>query len=146
MDRYWNILQMNAGVSRFLALFPSCNSVTPGDAIRLVFHPQGLRPFIENWLDVTARLIQRVHCDVLANTTDEKMRSFLDELLGYAGLPARWRLLDFHGTAAPFLTIDYLWNGSTLRLFSTITMFSTAQDIESFFPADETTRAALTPA
>jgi hypothetical protein len=40
--------------------------------------------------------------------------------------------------------------GSTLRLFSMITTFGTAQDIElqelrieNFFPADEATRAAL---
>jgi hypothetical protein len=49
------------------------------------------------------------------------------------------------------LTINYRWNNSTLRLFSTVTTFGTAQDvalqelrIESFFPADETTRAVLT--
>lgn len=87
VDRYWNILQMNAGMGRFLALFPGSESVTPRNAIRLVFHPQGLRPFIENWLDVAARLIQRVHREVLANQTDEKIRSFLEELLGYPDVP-----------------------------------------------------------
>jgi hypothetical protein len=54
---------------------------------------------------------------------------------------------------SPFLTINYKWNNSTLRLFSTLTTFASAQGvalqelrIESFFPADETTRAALTAA
>jgi hypothetical protein len=48
------------------------------------------------------------------------------------------------------LTINYKWNNSTLRLLGTVTTFGTAQDvalqemrIESFFPADEATRAAL---
>ena len=29
LDRYWNILRMNAGAQRFLALFPGSDSVTP---------------------------------------------------------------------------------------------------------------------
>ena len=52
--------------------------------------------------------------------------------------------------APPFLTINYNWKNSTLRLFSALTTFGTAQDItlqelriESFFPADEGTRALL---
>ena len=150
VDRYWNILRMNDGIKRFLGLFPGCDALALGNPIRLVFHPQGLRPFIRNWENVAARLMRRVHREAAANPCDEKMKAFLDELLSYPGVPARWRLLDFDGTAPPFLTIDYRWKHSTLRLFSMITTFGTAQDIElqelrieSFFPADETTRAAL---
>lgn len=150
VDRYWNILRVNAGRMRFLALFPGCDGLALGNPVRLVFHPQGMRPFIENWENVAARLIRRVHREAAANPCDEKMKAFLDELLSYPEVPTRWRLLDFDGTAPPFLTIDYKWKHSTLRLFSTITTFGTAQDIElqelrieTFFPADETTRAAL---
>jgi|HubBroStandDraft_6_1064221.scaffolds.fasta_scaffold38677_2 transcriptional regulator with XRE-family HTH domain len=150
VDRYWNILRMNDGMQRFLGLFLGCDGLALGNPIRLVFHPQGLRPFIQNWENVAARLMRRVHREAAANPCDEKMKAFLDELLSYPGVPARWRLLDFDGTAPPFLTIDYRWKHSTLRLFSMITTFGTAQDIElqelrieSFFPADETTRAAL---
>src|SRR5579862_6308065 len=55
-DRYWNILRMNVGAKRILALFPGCDSVTPLNGPRLVFHPQGLRPFIENWEVVASRI------------------------------------------------------------------------------------------
>jgi len=150
VDRYWNTLRMNDGIKRFLGLFPGCDGLALSNPIRLVFHPQGLRPFIQNWENVAARLIRRVHREAAANPCDEKMKTFLDELLSYPGVPTRWRLLDFDGTAPPFLTIDYRWKHSTLRLFSMITTFGTAQDIElqelrieSFFPADEATRAAL---
>ena len=150
LDRYWNTLKMNDGMKRFLGLFLSCDGLTLGNPIRLVFDPQGLRPFIQSWENVAARLMRRVHREAEANPCDEKMKAFLDELLSYPGVPARWRLPDFDGTAPPFLTIDYLWKGSTLRLFSMITTFGTAQDIElqelrieSVFPADEATRAAL---
>jgi transcriptional regulator with XRE-family HTH domain len=150
VDRYWNTLRMNDGTKRFLGLFLGSDGFALGNPVRLVFHPQGLRPFIQNWENVAARLMRRVHREAAANPCDEKMKALLDELLSYPGVPARWRLLDFDGTAPPFLTIDYLWKRSTLRLFSMITTFGTAQDIalqelriESFFPADETTRAAL---
>jgi transcriptional regulator with XRE-family HTH domain len=151
VDRYWNILQMNAGMDRFLALFPTCDLVLPRNAIRLVFHPQGLRPHIENWRDVAARLIQRVHREVIANPTDEKMRRFLDELLGYPDVPNRWRAIDLDAVLPALLTINYRPKLGTLRLFATLTTFSTPQDIalqelriESFFPADQETRTALT--
>lgn len=150
VDRHWNILRMNAGAKRFLTLFPGCDSVTPLNGPRLAFHPQGLRPFIENWELVAARIIQRVHREAADNPSDENMKRFLDELLSYPDVPSRWRTLDLDGPPPPFLTINYRWKNSTLRLFSALTTFGTPLDvalqelrIESFFPADEATRTVL---
>ena len=151
VDRYWNTLRMNTGAKRFLAFFPGCDSVTPHNGVRLVFHPQGLRPFIENWESVAARIIRRVHREAADNPSDETLKRFLEELLSYPGVPSRWRMLDLDGAPPPFLTINYRWKNSTLRLFSALTTFGTALDIalqelriESFFPADEATRVVLT--
>jgi transcriptional regulator with XRE-family HTH domain len=150
LDRHWNILKMNVGAQRFLSLFPGCDSVTPLNAPRLAFHPQGLRPFIENWETVAARIIQRVHREIANNPSDELMKSFLQELLSYPNVPSRWRMLNLDDTPLPFLTINYKWKNSTLRLFTALTSFGTAQDIalqelriESFFPADDATRTLL---
>jgi len=150
LDRYWNIQKMSAGAQRFLALFPGCDSVTPLNAPRLAFHPRGLRPFIENWEVVAARIIRRVHREVADNPSDQMLKCFLEELLSYPNVPSRWSMLDWDDSPAPFMTINYQWKNSTLRLFSTLTTFGTAQDvalqelrIESFFPADEGTRTLL---
>ena len=147
VDRYWNTLRMNTGAKRFLAFFPGCDSVMPHNGVRLVFHPQGLRPFIENWESAAARIIQRVHREAAANPSDEKMKSFLEELLSYPGVPSRWRMLDLDGAPPPFLTINYRCKNSTFRFFSFLTSLGTPLDvglqelrIESFFPADEATR------
>jgi len=149
-DRYWNTLRMNSGMKHFFGRFPICDSIRPHNGVRFVFHPKGLRPFMENWESVAARIIQRLHREVAANPSDETMKSFLAELLSYPAVPSRWRVLNFDDSPPPFLTIDYRWNNSTLRFFATVTTFGTAQDvalqemrIESFFPADEATRAAL---
>ena len=150
LDRYWNILRMNAGAKRILALFPDCDSVTPLNGPRLVFHPQGLRPFIENWELVAARIIRRVHREVADNPSDETLKRFLEELLNYPDVPSRWRILDLDGAPPPFLTINYRWKNSTLRLFSALTTLGTPLDvalqelrIETLFPADEATRTAV---
>ena len=150
LDRYWNTLRMNAGAKRFLALFPGCDSGTPHNGVRLVFHPQGLRPFIENWQVVAARIIRRVHREAADNPSDETLKRFLEELLSYPDVPSRWRMPDLEGVPPPFLTINYRWKNSTLRLFSFLTTLGTPLDvglqelrIESFFPADEPTRSVV---
>jgi len=150
LDRYWNILKMNTGAQRFLALFPGCDSVTPLNGPRLAFHPQGLRPFIENWEVVAARIIRRLHREVADNPLDETLKRFLEELLSYRGVPNRWRMPDLDGAPPPFLTIDYRWKSSTLRLFSVLASMGTPLDvglqelrIEAFFPADQATRMFL---
>lgn len=150
LDRYGNILRMNDGAKRILTLFPGCDSVTPLNAHRLVFHPHGLRPFIENWENVAARIIQRVHHESADNPSDETLKGFLDELLSYPNVPVRWRKLDLDYAPLPFLTIHYKWNNSTLRLFSTLTTLNIPLNvirqeirIESLFPADEGTRAVV---
>jgi hypothetical protein len=150
LDRHWNTLRMNAGAKRFLALFPGCDSGTPHNGVRLVFDPQGLRPFIENWEVVAARIIRRLHREAADNPADEKLKRFLEELLSYPDVPSRWRMLELDGAPPPFLTINYRWKNLTLRLFSVLTTLGTPLDvglqelrIESFFPADEATRTAV---
>ena len=97
VDRYWNTLMMNAGAKRILALFPGCESGTPHNGPRLVFDPQGLRPFIENWEVVAARIIRRLQREAADNPSDETMKCFLEELLSYPDVPSRWRMLDLEG-------------------------------------------------
>jgi MmyB-like transcription regulator ligand binding domain len=98
---------------------------------------------------IAAQIIRRVHREAVANPSDETLKQFLDELLGYPDVPSRWRMLDLD-TPSAFLTINYRWKSSTFRFFSTLTTLGTPLDvglqelrIESFFPADEETRVAL---
>jgi transcriptional regulator with XRE-family HTH domain len=150
-DRLWNTVRMNRGMQRFLARFPIDPLIKPDNGVRFVFHPRGLRPYLENWDEVAARIIQRIHREVAVNPGDEAMREFLDELLGYPKVPGRWRNPDVDTVPPPLLTLDYRCGSERLRFFGTVTTFGTAQDvalqeirIESFFPADEATRVALT--
>lgn len=154
VDRYWNILMRNGGTLRFFSFFPNFVLPERPNAIRLVFQPDGLRPFIANWEDFAARLIQRVHREAaIMGQSDSQMSAFRDELLNYPGVPSRWRTPDLASAPPPFLTIDYRCDDRIVRLFSMITTFGTPQDvtlqelrIECFFPADESSRCAFGPA
>jgi transcriptional regulator with XRE-family HTH domain len=150
LDRHWNVLMTNAATQRFLGLFPECERPQPPNALRLIFHPRGLRPFVLNWEEVASRMIQRLQREAAANPADTRTGALLEELLSYPGVSSRWRTPDLDRPPTPLLSICYQRNDQTYRFFSTITTFGTAQDItlqelriECFFPADETTRTAM---
>ena len=91
-----------------------------------------------------------MHREAADNPSDEMLKAYLGQLLSYPGVPNRWRMLDLDGAPPPFLTLNYRWKNSTLRWFSAITTLGTPLDaalqelrIESFFPADETTRTVM---
>jgi hypothetical protein len=128
---------------------PSAAAEWGGNAMRLMFHPRGLRPHIVNWEAMAAALIQWLHRDVLAGLGGSETRRLLDELLAYPGVPPRWRTLDLDVSTAPFLAIEFRKGDLHLSFFSTLTSLGTPHDItlqelrvESFFPADAATEEA----
>ena len=148
VDRCWNLLTANNGAVKLVEAFadPDAASEWGGNAMRLMFHPRGFRPYIVNWEAMAAALIQWLHRDVLSGFGGAESRVVLDELLSYPGVPHRWRTLDLDASTAPFLAIDFLKADLHLRFFSTLTTLGTPHDItlqelriESFFPADDAT-------
>lgn len=72
------------------------------------------------------------------------------ELLAYPDVPRHWRTRDLTAPLVPFLAIHFRKHDLDLRFFTTLTSLGTPYDItlqelriESFFPADEATDAAL---
>ena len=151
LDRYWNIVRANEGAGRLMGVLldPGAAEAVGPNALRLICHPQGLRPSIGNWEATAAALIQWLHRDLL-RTADDEIRRLLDELLGYPDVPRNWRMLDLDAPAAPFLAIDMQKGDARFRFFTTLTTLGTPYDItlhelriESFFPADDATEASL---
>lgn len=151
VDRSWNLMKANNGAVKLVETFADA-SVTHewgGNAMRLMFHPRGLRQHIVNWEAMAAALIQWLHRDVLSGLGGEDARRLLHELLSYPGVPPRWRTLDLDVSTAPFLSIDFKKDDLQLRYFSTLTSLGTPHDItlqeirvEAFFPADAETEEA----
>jgi len=152
LDRHWNVLKVNDGSARVQAVFLDPASVaTLGapNAMRLMFHPKGFRPWIVNWEPTAASLIQWLHRDAVSGRGDDETRRLLDELLAYPDVPRQWRSLDLDASTAPFLSIEFKRDDLRLRYFTTLTSLGTPHDItlqelriESFFPADEATEEA----
>lgn len=151
VDRNWTILKANNGAVKLVEAFadPAAAAEWGGNAMRLMFHPRGFRPYIVNWEAMAAALIQWLHRDVLSGFGGAETRALLDELLSYPGIPHRWRTLDLDASTAPFLAIDFLKGDFHLRFFSTLTTLGTPHDItlqelrvEAFFPADAATEEA----
>jgi transcriptional regulator with XRE-family HTH domain len=151
LDRCWNMVRANPATTRFLHHFLApCAPTGPRNAVKLMFDPHGLRPFIEEWDAVAGMLIQRVHREAATDPPDPETQVLLDTLLAYPGVPERWRSPDLDHPPSPMLAIGYRHDGALLRFFSMITTFGTPHDvtvqelrIESFFPADDATRAAF---
>ena len=132
-----------------ILLDPGAADALGPNALRLVYHPQGLRPSIVNWEATAAALIQWLHRDLL-RSADAEIRRLLDELLAYPDVPRNWRTLDLDAPTAPFLAIEMQKGDTHLRFFTTLTTLGTPYDItlhelriESFFPADDATDTAL---
>ena len=153
LDRHWNVLKVNEGSTRIQHYFLDPMAVAelgPANAMRLMFHPKAFRPYIVNWEATAASLIQWLHRDALNGAEGAETHHLLEELLAYPDVPRHWRTLDLGASPVPFLAIHFRKYDVNLRFFTTLTSLGTPYDItlqglriETFFPADEATDAAL---
>src|SRR5262247_1719269 len=151
VDGRWNILMSNEGSGRLLNLFLEPAAITalgPPNAMRLFYHPRGMRPYIVNWKETAGALIQWLHRDMLRGHPETAR--LLDELLSYPDVPREWRTLDLDASAAPFLAVELARDDLRLTFFSTLTSLGVPYDItldelrvECFFPADEGSEALM---
>ncbi len=150
MNRHWDIVAANGAATKFFELLldgrPPAGA---GNVLRLMFHPDGLRPFVENWDAVAQALVRRVHREAVGGALDEAGRQLLAEILDYPGVPARLRTPDLGAPLVPVLPVSFRHGERLFHFFSAITVLGTPQDItlqelriECFFPMDEATAAA----
>jgi transcriptional regulator with XRE-family HTH domain len=147
VDRWWTMLDANAPVGRLTAGVAPALLAPPVNVLRLSLHPDGLAPRIANLGEWRAHLLGRLARQARA-TGDPTLSSLHDELSAYPG-----------GLAEPPAAHDVVvplrirQDGVELRFFSITAVFGSPLDvtvaelaIESFFPADAATAAALRPA
>jgi hypothetical protein len=149
LDRHWNVVGTNHAAEAFFGwLLGDSNAGQPANVIRLMFDPDGIRPFVENWGAAADALVQRVHREAVGGIPDPATVALLEEALAYPGVPAQWRSPDLARTPLPVVPMEFRKGGLALSYFSTVTTLGTPQDamlqeirLESFFPADQTTAA-----
>ena len=149
VDRLWNFMQGNDAANAFtLFLFEGPPPVSPpGKApniLRWLLDPTALRPKLRNWEEVARHLVSTTYAEILADGGEPKALAFIEEVMAFPGVPDSFRKLRFEERPQPVLTLDYIVNGRSLSVFTTIATLGTPQDvtlqevrIECFFPADE---------
>ena len=150
MNRHWDIVATNGAATRFFSMLLDGRAPHgAGNILRLMFHPDGLRPFVKNWEAVAQTLIRRVHREALGGTLDDTGQKLLSEVLGYRGVPTRLRTPDLGTPLVPVVPVSFGHHGQTFNFFSAVTVLGTPQDItlqelrvECFFPMDDATGAA----
>ncbi|TDT37702.1 DNA-binding XRE family transcriptional regulator [Halospina denitrificans] len=150
MDSHWNILRANQAQEIIMGMLLPASYRTRSrlNVMELIFDPEGLRPFIQNWDELASLFLRRMHSEVMAFPTEES-RALFARLLA-SDPPKDWQQPPTDAIEAPMITADLLVFGQQLRIFSTLSRFGTALDvnmadllIEYYFPADETTRQFL---
>lgn len=145
VDRHWNLVAANAVVPLLLDGVAPHLLAPPVNVLRLSLHPEGLGPRLANAAQWRAHLLHRLQQQVAA-TADGALQALHDEIAAYpftedpnAPPPSP--------IAVPFELRTPL---GTLSFISTITIFGTPVDVtlqelavESFFPANPETQAAL---
>lgn len=145
-DRHWNVLMANRAATRVNTFVMHGAASAHGNIMRQFFDPQDLRMAVANWEEVAGDLIRHLHNEVAASPSDDVARALLDEVLGYPGVPTRWRTRELDVAPSPLLTTVLRRDDHELRFFSTIATFGTPRDvtldglrIECCFPDDDAT-------
>lgn len=147
IDRHWNMVTANRIIRHMLAGVSQNLLQPPVNVLRLSLHPEGLAPRIANFGQWRTHLLGRLRRQIELSA-DAELSKLHDELVSYpapAVTPASRE--EPIGIVVPFrLEIG----GTTLSFISTTTVFGTPIDvtlselaIESFFPTDDATTAAL---
>jgi transcriptional regulator with XRE-family HTH domain len=149
MDRYWNVLMTNGAAPHFFSCFIDMAARKgPRNLLRLMFDPQGMRPFVVNWEELAKSLIQRVHRESVGRVIDEKTKELLGALLAYPDVKDEWKSPKVRATAplTPLIPYSFINKGRVLNYFSMVTtigspMMVAAQELrlECMFPTDEET-------
>lgn len=154
LDRNWNILMMNDANLRIFSLFldaPEKLLQLGGDKpniMRVVLHPDGLRPYIKNWQEFAGYFLLQLERELAANPFNRGAKSLLDEIKGYPDMPIEPGIKP--DASQPFLPMVLAKGELELSFFNLISTFGTPQDvtlqelrIETFFPSNEVTESYI---
>jgi len=154
VDAGWNVLQANDATHRLLSVFGDeaalwqrvCGTAAP-NIMKLTFHPEGLRPFIQNMDELGPGLLARA---IREARESEAAAEVLETVLSYPGIPARWRLAELWTPLAPVLPTRIGLGEVSLSFITMLCSFGTPLDltadnlrVECLFPADALTETFL---
>jgi transcriptional regulator with XRE-family HTH domain len=153
VDRGWDVVLANEAAMRFTtAMIDPGNPIAVAgmNALKLVLHPDGVRPFIVNWPQVATAALRRLDHEVASRPTDTILSDLRAEVLSYPDVAELLRRPALPAAEDLLVPFHYRVGDNDLRLFSTIAILGEAHDItleelrlETFFAADAATEQLL---
>ena len=135
-------------LSHFMPNPPDHPRVT-SNLVRLVLHPEGLKPSVVNWAEVALFTIERLSYECALYPNDPERAAVRVEVMGYPGIEAL-AVPQVPRSSQPVALVHLARGDDEARLFSMLTTIGTPLDvtaqelvIESFFPADDQTATLL---
>jgi transcriptional regulator with XRE-family HTH domain len=145
VDRAWEMIAANRAVSLLTAAVAPHLLAPPVNVLRVSLHPEGVAPRIVNLAEWRAHLLDRLRRQI-ALTGDSALVALLAELETYPAPPAPVH----EASQAVAVPLRLHTPDGELAFISTVATFGTAVEvtaselaIESFFPADDATAAAV---
>lgn len=149
VDRHWTLLAANRAVAPMLSDVSARLLEPPLNVLRLSLHPDGLAPRIVNLGQWRTHLFARLRRQIEVSA-DPVLTALLEELSAYPAPETPARRTDLDGANAFVVPMRLATPMGVLSFISTTTVFGTPIDVtlselalESFFPADAATAAAL---
>ena len=144
VNRWWELVDANAGIALFTRHVKPELLEPPANVLRLSLHPDGMAPRIVNLPEWRAHLLARLYRQAEA-TGDPRLFRLYDELEAYPGGQRRPK-----PPPEVVVPLRYRADQGELSFISLTAVVGTPLDItveelaiESFYPADAPTAAAL---
>jgi hypothetical protein len=149
LNRYWELLAANRSIGLFLHGAAPELLEPPVNVLRLTLSPRGMAPHVVNLGEWRAHLLGRLRRQI-EYSGDERLVALLDELRGYPCDQVE-PVVELPGPGDVVVPLRVrAADGTEMSFLSTVSTFGTPLDvtvaelvIESFFPADAATAAAL---
>lgn len=148
VDRSWDLIDANDSLLALTAGTAPALLDPPVNVLRLSLHPDGIARQISNLGEWRAHLLGRLRRQAQL-TGDDALRDLYDELAGYPGGEPH-PVTELPGPGDVVVPLRLRTDAGELVFLSTVATFGTPVDItvaelviESFFPADPATAAAL---
>lgn len=120
------------------------------NALKLMYHPEGLRRVILNWEELASTLLARAERELVGPLADRRLAGLLREIRSWPGVPKGQVATDPRRNRDILLPVRMRWQGQDFQLFTTLAAVGTPQDatlaelrLETFLPADEASEAIL---
>lgn len=132
------------------ALFQRSHGDNPRNLYRLTLHPQGLSAALINRDEVFAATLQRMHAEAASSP---RLSALLEEVKRWEGVRPEWLAPNWRSKPTPIVIERYRVNDAVVSVFAITTTLGAPMEvaaggvrIESYFPADDASRALMTKA